>query len=63
MRTIQAVAAGEALFGPAIARRLTTFSSAPRPQAAIPFPELTEREHEDDQRNPPWLRIGAGDGI
>lgn len=50
LRTIQAVARGEALFGPAIARRLVTFfqevrslkSGAP-PRA---FPELTEREHE-----------------
>ncbi|HMQ56607.1 MAG TPA: response regulator transcription factor [Anaerolineae bacterium] len=42
---IQAVARGEALFGPAIARRLINFFS----RASIPthpFPELTEREHE-----------------
>jgi DNA-binding NarL/FixJ family response regulator len=41
------VASGEAIFGPAVARRLMAFFAAPRsslaPQA---FPELTERERE-----------------
>jgi len=41
------VTSGEAIFGPAIARRLMAFFAAPRtslaPQA---FPELTERERE-----------------
>lgn len=48
LRAIRAVARGEALFGPAIARRLVTFFSEMRaikhfapPRA---FPELTERE-------------------
>ncbi len=47
LRTIRSVARGEALFGPAIARRLMGYFSAPRP-AAEPqlFPELTERERE-----------------
>lgn len=47
LRTIRAVARGEALFGPAIAARLMRFFSQPRP-AAPPqvFPELTERERE-----------------
>lgn len=47
LRTIRAVAHGEALFGPSIARRLMGYFSAPRP-AAEPqlFPELTERERE-----------------
>lgn len=45
LRTVQAVAQGEALFGPAIARRLQGFFRVP-PSAARPFPDLTEREHE-----------------
>ena len=44
---IRAVARGEAIFGPAIARRLMTFFAAPAPAApAQAFPDLTEREHE-----------------
>ncbi|MCL4805847.1 MAG: response regulator transcription factor [Anaerolineae bacterium] len=47
VRTIRAVAQGEALFGPAIAARLMTYFSGPRPTApAALFPELTSREHE-----------------
>lgn len=47
LRTIQAVARGEALFGPAIADRLMAFFNKPRPTApAEAFPELTERERE-----------------
>ncbi len=49
-KTLRAVAQGEALFGPAIARRLMTFfgTLGPFPQSAPPlaFPELTERERE-----------------
>ena len=46
-RTIRAVAQGEALFGPAIAARLMSFFSGPRPPApAEAFPELTVRERE-----------------
>ncbi|CAN5796479.1 response regulator transcription factor [soil metagenome] len=47
LRSIRAVSSGEAIFGPAIARRLMQYFSNPRP-AAPPdaFPELTEREHE-----------------
>ncbi len=47
VRAIQAVGSGEAIFSPAIARRLIDFFAAPRP--AVPpqlFPELTERERE-----------------
>ncbi|HEX5505102.1 MAG TPA: response regulator transcription factor [Thermomicrobiales bacterium] len=44
LRAIRAVAAGEAIFSPAIARRLMGFFAA-RPTPA-PFPELTERERE-----------------
>ena len=46
LRTIRAVARGEALFGPAIASRLMSYFSAPRPAAPDVFPELTERERE-----------------
>ena len=47
VRTIRAVAQGEALFGPAIAARLTSYFSGPRPAApAEVFPELTVRERE-----------------
>jgi DNA-binding NarL/FixJ family response regulator len=45
-RAVAAVAAGEAIYGPTIARRVLAFfaASATRPVAA--FPELTERERE-----------------
>ena len=47
VRVVRAVARGEALFGPAIARRLTQFFAQPRPSLpATVFPELTERERE-----------------
>lgn len=49
LKTIRAVAGGEALFGPAIAQRLMTFFSGlgPTPKAMpLAFPELTERERE-----------------
>ena len=47
LRSIRAVASGEAIFGPSIARRLIGYFAAAR---ALPsrdaFPELTERERE-----------------
>lgn len=53
VRAIQAVAAGEAILGPAIARRIKDYlsTSAPPKSAATghapqPFPELTQRERE-----------------
>ncbi len=48
LRTIQAVAEGQALFGPAIAGRLTAFfqSGGKGETAVSPFPNLTERERE-----------------
>jgi len=46
LRTIRSVARGEALFGPGIAARLTTFFNSPTPSPATVFPELTERERE-----------------
>jgi len=46
-RAIQAVANGEAIFGPAIAARVITYFSQPRTNASPkPFPELTDRENE-----------------
>jgi DNA-binding NarL/FixJ family response regulator len=44
VRSIRAIANGEALFGPAIATRLTKFFAIKDEQSA--FPELTEREFE-----------------
>jgi DNA-binding NarL/FixJ family response regulator len=48
LRTVRAVADGQALFGPAIARRLTTFfqHAAGKGLTVSPFPELTDRERE-----------------
>ena len=47
LRAIQDVASGEAIFGPAIARRLMQYFAAARsPGLAQIFPELTERERE-----------------
>lgn len=47
VRAIRAVASGEAIFGPGVARRLMAYFArpAPRPDPAA-FPELTERERE-----------------
>ena len=47
LRTIRAVARGEALFGPVIAARLQSFfADSKRQAAAAAFPQLTERERE-----------------
>jgi DNA-binding NarL/FixJ family response regulator len=47
LRAIHGVASGEAIFGPAIARRLMQYFAAARPPGlAQTFPELTERERE-----------------
>ena len=45
LKTVRAVAAGEALFGPAIAQRIMRFFTGLAP-ANQPFPELTERERD-----------------
>lgn len=46
-RAVQAVASGEAIFGPSVARRVLEWFAAPRTAAvSAVFPELTEREHE-----------------
>ncbi|MCC7165540.1 MAG: response regulator transcription factor [Anaerolineae bacterium] len=44
VRAIRAVAGGEALFGPEIAKRLMSFFSGAKPPQI--FPELTDRERE-----------------
>jgi DNA-binding NarL/FixJ family response regulator len=46
LRAIRAVARGEALFGPGIAARLTSFFQGSKTATATPFPDLTDREHE-----------------
>jgi DNA-binding NarL/FixJ family response regulator len=47
LRAIQAVAQGDAIFGPGIARRVIGYFATLSPaSAAAPFPELTERERE-----------------
>ncbi|MDP4508702.1 response regulator [Nonomuraea turcica] len=48
VRAIRAVAAGEAIFGPGVARRVLGHLTAPQPRAPAgePFPELTPRERE-----------------
>ncbi|MCB0034252.1 MAG: response regulator transcription factor [Anaerolineales bacterium] len=48
LHTVTAVAEGQALFGPKIASRLTTFfqKGAQMETAVVPFPELTDRERE-----------------
>lgn len=46
IRAIRSVASGDAIFGPAIARRLVAFFAArPAVESAV-FPELTDRERE-----------------
>jgi DNA-binding NarL/FixJ family response regulator len=44
-RSISAVAAGEAIFGPVVAARVLTYFTMP-PHTPTPFPELTSRERE-----------------
>lgn len=46
LRAIRGVAQGEAIFGPAIARRLVHFFTKPHLEPGAAFPELTERERE-----------------
>jgi DNA-binding NarL/FixJ family response regulator len=45
VRAIEAVAAGEAIFGPVVARRLMQHFATPG-SPSTPFPELSEREKE-----------------
>jgi DNA-binding NarL/FixJ family response regulator len=47
LRALRGVTNGEAIFGPAIAKRLIQYFAAPPPASApLLFPELTERERE-----------------
>lgn len=47
LRAVRGVSSGEAIFGPAIARRLMEFFAAPRSAARGPvFPDLTARERQ-----------------
>ncbi len=46
LRAIRAVAQGEALFGPEVARRLIAFFNTAATSRAAAFPELTARERE-----------------
>jgi DNA-binding NarL/FixJ family response regulator len=46
LRAIRAVASGEAIFGPAIARRILAYFAAPTADRAAGLPQLSEREHE-----------------
>jgi DNA-binding NarL/FixJ family response regulator len=47
LQAIRVVSTGEAIFSPAIAKRLMQYFGAPRPSTpSQPFPELTERECE-----------------
>lgn len=47
VRSIEAVGAGEVIFGPTIAERITTYFRGVRDEPVAPvFPELTDRERE-----------------
>ena len=46
VRAIEAVAAGDAIFGPALATRMRHFFTAGRSGEPHPFPELTTRERD-----------------
>lgn len=46
LRAIRAVANGEAILGPGIARRVMGLFSVEKPRTTHPFPDLTEREQE-----------------
>ncbi len=46
VRAVEAAASGEAIFGKAIATRITSYFARRPLEATIPFPELTVRERE-----------------
>jgi DNA-binding NarL/FixJ family response regulator len=46
VRAIAAVAAGEAIFGPGVAKRALDYFAGPRRDTQVAFPELTTRERE-----------------
>jgi DNA-binding NarL/FixJ family response regulator len=45
-RAVRGVAAGQAVYGPSVARRVRAFFAAGAAQAVQPFPELSARERE-----------------
>lgn len=45
-RAVTAVARGEAVFGPGVAARVVSWFASPAGGAAVPFPQLTDRERE-----------------
>lgn len=45
-RAVRSVAAGQAVYGPDIAKRVIAFFSTSNTQRVAPFPELTDRERE-----------------
>ena len=46
VRAVRAAAEGEAVFGPAVARRIADYFSRDRPRPAEAFPQLADRERE-----------------
>jgi len=46
LRSIRAVAGGDAIFSPSMAKRLTEYFASPQAKSTEPFPELTVRERE-----------------
>jgi len=46
VRAVRSAAEGEAVFGPAVARRIADYFSRMRPTPADAFPQLTDRERE-----------------
>jgi DNA-binding NarL/FixJ family response regulator len=47
IRAVRSVAAGQAIFGPSVARRIVDyFAGAARATPVVPFPDLTARERE-----------------
>ena len=56
VRAVRAVAAGEAIFGPEIARMVVAHFASPEPVRSTAFPTLTQREQEVLHR----LAAGAG---
>jgi len=46
IRAVHLVASGGAMFGPAVAQRMIEYFSRPRHSVVMPFPQLTDREHE-----------------
>jgi DNA-binding NarL/FixJ family response regulator len=46
LAAVRAASAGQAVFGPALAGRLSTWFNRPAPDPAAAFPELTDRERD-----------------